>query len=159
MSLPGGPEGKAPGDPGLIPRSGRSPGDGHGNPPQYSCLENPMDRGAWEATVQGAAESRTRLSDFTFLPFLSFPSPCGPPRVGMNGIHAPAFPSKLPLVSCWDFSMTAPNQKPQDQAACPGWSPGTERRWSRGDQTNSGPGGPRADAHKGKQGGRSNDSS
>ena len=38
------------GDPGLIPRSGRSPGEGHGNPLQYSCLENPMDRGAWWAT-------------------------------------------------------------------------------------------------------------
>ena len=37
------------GDPGSIPRSGRSPGEGNGNPLQYSCLENPMDRGAWEA--------------------------------------------------------------------------------------------------------------
>ena len=36
---------------GLIPGLGRSPGEGHGNPPQYSCLENPMDRGAWWATV------------------------------------------------------------------------------------------------------------
>ena len=39
------------GDPGLIPRSGRSPGEGNGNLLQYSCLENPMDRGAWQATV------------------------------------------------------------------------------------------------------------
>ena len=38
--------------------SGRSPGGGHGNPLQYSCLENPMDRGAWRATVPGAAESQ-----------------------------------------------------------------------------------------------------
>ena len=38
-------------DMGLIPGSGRSPGGGHGNPLQYSCLENPMDRGAWRATV------------------------------------------------------------------------------------------------------------
>ena len=38
---------------------GRSPGGGHGNPLQYSCLENPMDRGAWEATVHGVAKSRT----------------------------------------------------------------------------------------------------
>ena len=51
------------GDLGLIPGSGRSPGGGHGNPLQYSCLENPMDRGAWLATVHGVAESRTRLSD------------------------------------------------------------------------------------------------
>ena len=40
-------------DLGLIPGSGRSPGGGHGNPLQYSCLENPMDRGAWWATVHG----------------------------------------------------------------------------------------------------------
>ena len=40
-------------DMGLIPESGRSLGGGHGNPLQYSCLENPMDRGAWGATVQG----------------------------------------------------------------------------------------------------------
>ena len=43
------------GDPGLIPGSGRSPGEGSGNPLQYSCLENPMDRGAWQATVHGVA--------------------------------------------------------------------------------------------------------
>ena len=42
-----------------IPRLRRSPGGGHGNPPQYSCLENPMDRGAWRATVHGVAESDT----------------------------------------------------------------------------------------------------
>ena len=48
---------------GLIPGSGRSPGEGHGNPFQYSCLENPMDRGAWWATVHGVAKSQTRLSD------------------------------------------------------------------------------------------------
>ena len=41
------------GDPGSIPGSGRSPGEGYGNPLQYSFLENPMDRGAWQATVQG----------------------------------------------------------------------------------------------------------
>ena len=53
-------------DLGLIPGSGRSPRGGHGNPFQYSCLENPMDRGAWQATVHGVAGSWTRLSDFTF---------------------------------------------------------------------------------------------
>ena len=46
-----------------IPGSGRSPGGEHGNPLQYSCLENPMDRGAWLATVHGAIKSQTRLSD------------------------------------------------------------------------------------------------
>ena len=42
-----------------IPGSGRSPAEGHGNPLQYSCLENPMDRGAWQATVHRVAESDT----------------------------------------------------------------------------------------------------
>ena len=42
------------------------PGEGNGNPLQYSCLENPMDRGAWWATVHGVMKSRTQLSDFTF---------------------------------------------------------------------------------------------
>ena len=53
------------GDLSLIPGLGRSPGGGHGNPLQYSCLENSMDRGAWRAIVHGVAKSRTRLSDFT----------------------------------------------------------------------------------------------
>ena len=46
------------GDSGSIPGSGRSLGEGNGNPPQYSCLENPMDRGAWQATVHGVARVR-----------------------------------------------------------------------------------------------------
>ena len=52
-----------PGDPGLIPGPGRSPGEGNGNPLQYSCLENPMDRGAWPVAVHGVAKSQTPLSD------------------------------------------------------------------------------------------------
>ena len=47
------------GDSGLTPGLGRSPGEGHGNPLQYSCLENPTDRGAWWATVHGVAKSQT----------------------------------------------------------------------------------------------------
>ena len=54
------------GDPCSIPRWGRSPGEGNGNPLQYSCLESPMDRGASQATVPGVAKGQTRLSDFTF---------------------------------------------------------------------------------------------
>ena len=50
------------GDLGLIPGLGRSSGGGHGNPFQYSCLENPMDRGAWRATVHGVEKSQTCLS-------------------------------------------------------------------------------------------------
>ena len=43
----------------LLPGSGRSPGGGHGNPPQYSCLQNSMNRGAWQAMVHGVAKSQT----------------------------------------------------------------------------------------------------
>ena len=55
------------GRPGSIPWSGRSPGEGNGNPLQYSCLENPTDGGAWQATVPGVPRSPTRLSNFTFI--------------------------------------------------------------------------------------------
>ena len=47
------------GDTGLIPGLGRCPGGGHGNPLQYSCLENSMDRGAWQATIHAIAKSQT----------------------------------------------------------------------------------------------------
>ena len=55
------------GDLGLIPGLGRSTGEGNGDPLQYSCLGNPMNGGAWLATVHGVAKSRTQLSDFTSL--------------------------------------------------------------------------------------------
>ena len=51
------------GDLGLIPGSGRSPGEGNGNPLWYSCLENHMDRGAWQAAIHRVAKSQTRLSN------------------------------------------------------------------------------------------------
>ena len=47
----------------MTPGLGKPPGEGNGSPLQYSCPENPMDRGAWRATVHGVAKSRTRLSD------------------------------------------------------------------------------------------------
>ena len=63
MGFPGGSASKEfacnAGDPGLIPRLGRCPGEGNGNPLQYSCLENAMDRRAWWATVHGVAKSWT----------------------------------------------------------------------------------------------------
>ena len=69
MGFPSGSVVKAPlasagdaGDKGLIPGLGSSPGGGNGNPLQYSCLENSMDRGAWWATVHGVTKNRTRLS-------------------------------------------------------------------------------------------------
>ena len=67
---PGGSDGKesacnagATGDTGLIPGSGRSPGEGNGNPLQYSCLKNPMNRRAWKATVYGVLKSSKKLSN------------------------------------------------------------------------------------------------
>ena len=63
MGFPGGSVVKNPpvnaGDVSSIPESGRSPGEGNGNPLQYSCLDNPMDRGAWQATVHGVTKNRT----------------------------------------------------------------------------------------------------
>ena len=67
MGFPGGSNSKESacnaGDPGSIPGSGRSPEEGNGNPLQYSCLEKPTDRGAWQTTVHRVAKSWTRLSD------------------------------------------------------------------------------------------------
>ena len=68
--FPGGSEAKAhacnAGDLGSIPGLGRFLGEGNGNPLQYSCLEKPMDGGAWWATVHGVTKSRTQPSDFTY---------------------------------------------------------------------------------------------
>ena len=70
LGFPGGSAGKQSvcnaGDLGLIPGLGRSPGEGNGNPLQYTCLENPMDRGTWRATVHGVTKE-TRLSTHTWL--------------------------------------------------------------------------------------------
>ena len=68
MGFPGGPSGKEPAcqagdvrDTGLIPGLGRAPGGGHGNPLQYSCLDNPTDRRVWWSTVYWVAKSQTQL--------------------------------------------------------------------------------------------------
>ena len=67
LVFPGGSDGRESvrneGDLGLIPVLGRSPRGGHGNPLQYSCLENPMDRGAWWAIIHGVTKSQTWLSN------------------------------------------------------------------------------------------------
>ena len=72
MGLPCGSSGKEPTchagdmrDPGSIPGSGRSPEGEHNNPFQYSCLENPMDRGAWQAIAHRVANSRTQVKQFS----------------------------------------------------------------------------------------------
>ena len=67
LRLPNGSDGEesacSAGDPGLIPGSRRSPGGGNENPLQYSCLGNPLDRGAWQATDHGITKSQTQLSN------------------------------------------------------------------------------------------------
>ena len=63
VSFPGDTNAGDEGDEGSVPGWGRSSGGGNGTPLQYSCLENPTDRGAWQATVHGAAKSQTQLSN------------------------------------------------------------------------------------------------
>ena len=69
MGFPGGSAVKNPpanaGDWGSIPELGSSPGEGNGNPLRSSCLGNPMNRGAWQATIHGVTESQTQLSDYS----------------------------------------------------------------------------------------------
>ena len=71
------------GDPGSIPESGRSPGEGNGNPLQYSCLENPMDIGSWQATVHEVARVRPDLG--------IKPPPSFPPNSGTLGRELESF--------------------------------------------------------------------
>ena len=76
LGFPGDSDGKESacnaGYPCQFPGSGRSPGEGYVNPLQYSCLENPMDRGAWQAQSMGLQKSLTQLSDYTFTIILIF---------------------------------------------------------------------------------------
>ena len=74
-------------DEGSIPGSGRSPGGGHGNLLQYSCLENPMDRRAWWATVHEVAKSRTQLKQLCMPAFMIF---MGIPLVAQRAKNPPA---------------------------------------------------------------------
>ena len=110
--LPGGLEGKASacnaGDLGSIPGSGRSSGEGHGNPLQYSCLENPMDRGASQATVHGVTKSRTRLSDDTLITYCTSFQDCYN-KLPLNG--------QLKRTEMYIFVVTARNLK----SKCPSW--------------------------------------
>ena len=75
-------------DAGSIPGSGRSPGGGNGNPLQCSCLENPMDRGAWWATVHGATKSQTRLQRLRMY-------------AQLHGCHS----SLRSFLLCWSWSL------------------------------------------------------
>ena len=87
LDFPGSSDGKASaynvGDLGSIPGSGRSPGEGNGNPLQYSCLENPMDGGAWWATVHGVTESVMTKQLHFHLRLWFFQWSCMDVRVGL----------------------------------------------------------------------------
>ena len=107
-------------DPGSIPGSGRSPGEGSGSPPQDSCLEDPVDRGAWRATVHGLAKSCPRL--MTQHPHFSMPDQGMWPRGGETLKHwtwgAP----------CSDFHFSSPSDfslfriiNPDTNATCNEW--------------------------------------
>ena len=76
LGCPGGSEGKesacSAGDLGSIPGLGRSPGEGNSYPLQYSCLENSMERGVWQAAAQEVAKGQTQLSNFQLLTPLRF---------------------------------------------------------------------------------------
>ena len=89
-------------DTGLIPGSGRSPGEGHWNPLQYSCLENSLDRGAWQAIVHRVAQSRTRLKRLSMLLLLlkslqSCPTLCDPIDSNPPGSLVPGIPQARTL--------------------------------------------------------------
>ena len=101
------------GDPRSIPGWGRSPGGGHGSPLQSSCLENPMDRGVWQATVHGVAKSQTRLSNTLTCSFHCSFYPSGNVLICLF-IHGFLFSSVVINVSslfpfwCFFFSLSSP---------------------------------------------------
>ena len=84
------------GDPGLIPGSGRSPGEKDGNPLQYSCLENPMDRGAWQATIHGVATVGHDLATKLSPPGLETLNSPPQKRLHSQSSRAVGLPSSLP---------------------------------------------------------------
>ena len=88
------------GDLGSIPGSGRSPGEGHGHPLQYSCWENCTDGGAWWATVHGVTKSQTRLSDLplcmsTLLEWPRLSLACGPRALGQEALSTAQPPASM----------------------------------------------------------------
>ena len=97
-------------DLGSIPGSGRSPGGGHGNPLQYSCLENPMDRGAWWAAVHGAAKSRTRLKRQQARTRLTLCNHmnCSPPGSSVHAIF------QARILEWADISLSRGSSQPRD---------------------------------------------
>ena len=92
-----------------IPGSGRSPGGGHGNPLQYSCLENPMDRGAWWATVHGVAERHDRVSN-------TQDAPCCPDLFSIHFKHPVRLPGSHQMHLSFSKSFLSPASHLQDES-------------------------------------------
>ena len=107
------------GDPGSIPGSGRCPGEGNGNPLQYSCLENSMDGGAWWATVCGVTKSQTGLMDFTYRFTAKRKYGCTSVRVWNE--------HRLSLLTHCDFSDISDGK----ESACNAGDPGSVPGWKR----------------------------
>ena len=129
LSFSGGWEGRASacnvGDPGSIPGSGRSPGEGNGNPLQYPCLENPMDRGAWWTIVHGVAELDTTewllfTSRLLFSQLLSWvqlfchPIDSSPPGSSVHGISKARIPEWVAI----SFSRGSSQPRDRNRVSC-----------------------------------------
>ena len=126
-------------DTGSIPGSGRCPGGRNGNPLQYSCLENPMDRGAWRAAVHGVTKSRTRLSDLTLFFFLKLYFPGG-----SDGKDSTCNVGDLSSIPGWGRSPGERNgnplqysclENPMDEGACWATVRGVAKSWTLSDFT------------------------
>ena len=111
-------------DPGLIPGSGRSPGGGNGNPRQYSCLENPMDRGAWRATVHEVVKVRLDWASTAaaqtrgYAHILETPHPGSHWPQGWTSQHHLPFPSRLPPL-CPGLRAASRKQSSWELRFCP----------------------------------------
>ena len=118
---------------GSIPGSGRSPGEGNGNPFHYSCLENPMDRRAWWAAVHGVAKSQTWLSDRTTRASLGFPGGtsgkepiCQCRRLKRRGFDP--WVGKIPWRRAWQATPVFLPGESHGQRSLAGYSPGACKR-------------------------------
>ena len=101
----------------LVPGLGRSPGEGNGSPLQYSCLENPMERGAWRATVCGVAKSQTRLSQFhATLHLVKVVEAASNEKVARDGQSPSSLGGSL---MAWSLTVGAPkaNSTPQGESS------------------------------------------
>ena len=133
-NFPGGSDGKMSdcnaGDLGSIPGSVRSPGEGNGNPLQYSCLENPIDGGTWWATVHGVAKSRTQLSNFThFTQQASLVAQMVKYLTAMWETRVQSLGRKYPLEEKWQPTPVLLPGEFYGQRSLVGYSPWGRKKW------------------------------